>query len=88
MTQFRTKRHAETANKTAPVTASPVSNAEFTDFSGLYQCFGIKRSLAYQLLKEKAIDSISLRRGGKKYGKRLISISSVRAFLKSQEANQ
>lgn len=67
------------------MTVSPVSDAEFTDLPGLYSRFGIKRSLAYNLLDAGCIKSVSLRRGGAKYGKRLIDVASVRAFLKLQE---
>jgi hypothetical protein len=88
MAQLHSKAGGGTGKITVPVPASPVSDAEFTDLPGLYNRFGIKRSLAYNLLDAGLIKSVSLRRGGAKYGKRLIDVASVRAFLKSQEANQ
>jgi hypothetical protein len=78
--------HAEggTAHTTAPVTASPASDAEFVDAPGLHSRFGIKRSLAYALLSEGAIRGVSLRRRGHQRGKRLFDVASVRAYLASQ----
>jgi hypothetical protein len=58
---------------------------EFCDFHGLDQLFGIKRSLAYTLLAEGLIESVSLRRRNQIRGKRLFKVDSVRAFLHSQQ---
>jgi hypothetical protein len=81
-----TTKHAEggPAYTTAPVTASPVNDAEFVDAPGLHLRFGIKRSLAYTLLSEGAIRGVSLRRHGSLKGKRLFDVASVRSYLKSR----
>jgi hypothetical protein len=55
---------------------------EFVDCKGLEAGWGIKRSLAYQLLADAAIRGVSLRRRGQLRGKRLFSVDSVRAFLR------
>jgi hypothetical protein len=57
---------------------------EFVDFNGLQQGFGIKRSLAYQLLADGLIKGVSLRRRNCVRGKRLFQVDSVRAYLNSQ----
>lgn len=73
---------------TDTVRATPANVAgqdpEFVDCDGLRQRFGIKRSLAYELLHEGAIRGVSLRRRGAERGKRLFSVDSVRAFLREQ----
>jgi hypothetical protein len=69
---------------TAPVAASWGADAEFVDFRGLQSLFGIKRSLAYLLIADGAIKSVSLRRRGALKGKRLIDVASVRDFLNSR----
>ena len=62
---------------------------EFVDCKGLEAGWGIKRSLAYQLLADGKIRGVSLRRRNQIRGKRLFSVDSVRAFLREQmeEAN-
>jgi hypothetical protein len=67
-----------------PVRASR-PEPEFVDARGLEAGWGIKRSLAYALLAEGAIEGVSLRRRGQLRGKRLFSVGSVRAFLRSQQ---
>ena len=57
---------------------------EFVDCKGLEAGWGIKRSLAYQLLADGKIRGISLRRRNQIRGKRLFSVDSVRAFLHKQ----
>ena len=57
---------------------------EFVDCKGLEAGWGIKRSLAYQLLADNKIKGVSLRRRGAVRGKRLFSVDSVRAFLREQ----
>jgi hypothetical protein len=59
-------------------------DAEFVDCRGLEAGWGIKRSLAYQLLADGAIKGVSLRRRGQLRGKRLFSVDSVREFLREQ----
>jgi len=63
--------------------AEPI-NPEFVDFVGLRELFGIKRSLAYELLRDGAIQSVSLRLRGQVRGKRLFSVDSVRQFLRQR----
>ena len=74
---------------TAPLTIAPVAmacgaDAEFVDLRGLQERFGIRRSLAYLLIEDGAIKSVSLRRCGAAKGKRLINVASVRDFLNSR----
>jgi hypothetical protein len=57
---------------------------EFVDCKGLEAGWGIKRSLAYQLLADGKIVGVSLRRRNQVRGKRLFSVDSVREFLLSQ----
>ena len=54
---------------------------EFVDCKGLEAGWGIKRSLAYQLLADGKIRGVSLRRRNRIRGKRLFCVASVRAFL-------
>jgi hypothetical protein len=57
---------------------------EFVDCKGLEAGWGIKRSLAYQLLADGKIRGVSLRRRGRCRGKRLFDVDSVREFLREQ----
>lgn len=57
---------------------------EFVDCKGLEAGWGIKRSLAYQLLADGEIQGVSLRRRNQIRGKRLFSVDSVRRFLQQQ----
>jgi hypothetical protein len=59
---------------------------EFVDVRGLESRFGIRRSLAYELIKRNAIRSVSLRKRGALRGKRLFDVQSVREFLHRQGA--
>lgn len=77
----------------AETTTDPLSEAaarashvdpEFVDCKGLEAGWGIKRSLAYQLLNDGKIKGVSLRRRNRIRGKRLFSVDSVRAFLRKQ----
>jgi hypothetical protein len=76
-----------------PATTVPLSEAaarashvdpEFVDIPGLEARWGIKRSLAYQLLADGKIQGVSLRRRGQSRGKRLFSVDSIRQFLREQ----
>jgi hypothetical protein len=69
---------------TAPVEPSTAVDPEFVDLPGLQARFNIKRSLAYLLIADGAIKSVSLRRRGALKGKRLIDVASVREFLRSR----
>jgi hypothetical protein len=60
---------------------------EFVDLNGLEAGYGIGRSHAYLLIRDGAIKSISLRRGGNVRGKRLIEVESVRRFLSTCPAD-
>jgi hypothetical protein len=66
----------------ARVAVSCGADPEFVDVVGLRERFGIKRSLAYKLLKDGAIRGVSLRRKGQVRGKRLFDVASVRDFLR------
>jgi hypothetical protein len=77
------KTTARIPNVLVPLSAAPV-DVEFVDFKGLERGWGIKRSLAYQLLADGAIKGVSLRRRGLSRGKRLFSVDSVREFLRGQ----
>jgi hypothetical protein len=70
----------------APVQASSSANdtPEFVDAPGLQARFGIKRSLAYVLLRDGAIRGVSLRRRNQTRGKRLFCVDSVRQYLNRQ----
>ena len=54
---------------------------EFLDCRGLEQRFGIRRSLAYELMKRNSIRGVSLRKRGALRGKRLFDVASVRRYL-------
>jgi hypothetical protein len=69
---------------TAQAVRASQIDPEFVDLDGLRRGFGIKRSLAYQLLADGLIKGVSLRRRGAVRGKRLFSVDSVRAYLSSQ----
>jgi hypothetical protein len=68
-------------------TTNQIGAAEFVDAHSLRFMFGIGRSLAYQLLSEGAIRSISLRRKGNTRGKRLFEVATVREFLSKQDGD-
>lgn len=55
---------------------------EFVDCKGLERLFGIRRSLAYELVNRNSIRSVSIRRRGAVRGKRLFDVDSVRQFLR------
>jgi hypothetical protein len=59
-------------------------SVEFVDAPGLRRSFGIKRSLAYDLLARGLIKGVSLRQRGALRGKRLFFVDSVRHDLHSQ----
>ena len=60
---------------------------EFTDFAGLKSGWSINRTLAYELIAEGKIHSVVLRRDGLVRGKRLISVESVRQYIRSLDGN-
>jgi hypothetical protein len=63
-------------------------NTEWTDFHGLLELFGIRRSTGYHLVEEGVIKSVSLKRPGEKRGKRLFHVPSIRQFLNSQSESE
>lgn len=85
MHSMETGEHPRTtvAPSEAASSASRI-DPEFVDCRGLEEGWGIKRSLAYQLLADGAIKGVSLRRRGQLRGKRLFSVHSVREFLRAQ----
>jgi len=74
----------KTEKTTAPVTASPASDAEFCDSLGAFARFGLRRSLLYDLHAHGHIQGVSLRRRGAQRGKRLWSVDSIRSYLAAQ----
>ena len=84
----KTKQDGATTFTTQPVAASWGVDPEFVDLRGLEARFGIKRSLAYLLIADGAIKSVSLRRRGALKGKRLCDVASVRALLNSREVQR
>jgi hypothetical protein len=66
---------------------APLRGAEFVDLTGLKVGWGIGRSLCYELLKNGRIRSVNLRREGRRRGKRLIEVQSVREYLASCDNN-
>jgi len=86
---YVTKKSGEhPATSTVPLreAAARASNVdpEFVDCRGLDAGWGIKRSLAYQLLADGKIQGVSLRRRNQIRGKRLFSVDSIREFLRKQ----
>jgi hypothetical protein len=88
MTLDTHKIGGQSEQTTGPVHATPAyaagENPEFVDATGLQLRFGIKRSLAYALLADGAIQGVSLRRRNQTRGKRLFSVDSVRRYLYEQ----
>jgi hypothetical protein len=76
-----------TEKTTAPVTASPVSDAEFSDSPGVHRLFSLKRGHLYSLEQEGKIKGVSLRRRGASRGKKLWDVQSIRKYLASQMEN-
>jgi hypothetical protein len=85
MNAIKTGKHPSTTVPLSEVAARASHvDPEFVDCRGLEAGFGIKRSLAYQLLADGKIIGVSLRRRNMRRGKRLFSVDSVREFLYSQ----
>ena len=68
--------------KAAVTVVSP--NTEYTDFHGVNELFGLRRSTAYHLVNEGVIRSVSLKGPNEKRGKRLFDVQSIREFLRSR----
>jgi hypothetical protein len=76
----RRKRRAQSATKVSTAT-------EFTDFHGLLELFGLRRTTALQLIKaepELKAATISLKSNGKKRGKRLFHVAKIRRWLEAK----
>ena len=76
-----------TTPKSKPRSPSEVAVSaatEFTDYHGVLELFGLRRSTAYHLANEGFIKSVSLAEGSEKRGKRLFHVGSVRAYLNSK----
>lgn len=75
---------------TAPVTVGNVHvlPPEFSDTRGVSHLFHVGRSLQYRLIREGKIRSVLLRQPGRRVGKRLIHVDSVREFLAKEMAAQ
>ena len=61
----------------------------FTDYHGILELFGLRRSTAYHLVDtvpELKKASISLKEKGEKRGKRLFHVPSIRAYLNTKLA--
>ena len=86
MHNIKTGEHPVTSTVPLHEAAARASHVdpEFVDCKGLEAGWGIKRSLAYQLLGDGKIKGVSLRRRNQSRGKRLFSVDSVRQFLRSQ----
>ena len=89
MTTIKTGEHPATTVPLIGGAARPPQHIspEFVDCRGLEAGWGIKRSLAYQLLNDGKIKGVSLRRRGQIRGKRLFSVDSIRHFLREQMKN-
>jgi len=61
----------------------PLLTPEYADSEVLFALFGIKRSLAYQLIAEGLVKSAALKRGENDRGKRLFHVASFREYLES-----
>jgi hypothetical protein len=74
----------------APVELSDCTKilAEWGDHQTIYRIFSIKRGLLYELDRLKLVTSVSLRRPGQKFSKRLWSVQSIRDYLNSRREAQ
>ena len=61
---------------------------EFGRWRDVQQMFGIKRGTLYRLIADGKIRSITLREPGRKFGRRLIHLQSVREHLHALMAKQ
>lgn len=64
-------------------TVTTENQAEYGRFADLEHRFGIKRSMAYELIGKGQIKSAVVRRKGARCGIRLIDLASVRDFLRA-----
>jgi hypothetical protein len=76
------------AKSRSPSEVSVSAATEWTDFHGVLELFGLRRSTAYHLENEGLIKSVSLAEHGEKRGKRLFHVPSIRAYLNSKLENE
>ena len=57
---------------------------EYGRFDELQRRFGIRRSLAYELINAGKIKSVAVKKKGARSGIRLIDFGSVREFLRAE----
>jgi hypothetical protein len=57
---------------------------EFGRIPDVQRLFGLKRSTTYTLCREGKIKAVTIRPRGSRVGVKLISLDSVRSFLKSE----
>ena len=76
-------RRFEQPFTTAPVQAGDFSNItpEFGDYQAVRRVYSLKRGKLYQLTQLGLIRSVSLRRPGQKFAKRLWHMESIRNYL-------
>ena len=69
----------------APVQAVDCSNVlpEWGDHHAVRRIFSIKRGKLYDITNRGLVKSVSLRRPGQKYSKRLWALQSIRDYLDS-----
>jgi hypothetical protein len=72
----------------SPSEVSVSAATEYTDFRGVLELFGLRRSTAYHLDNEGLIKSVSLAEHGERRGKRLFHVPSIRAYLNSKLENE
>ena len=81
--QTRTNATADAQLTAAPIEpgASGSLPIEFCRIPDLERLLGVKRGMAYFLIKENKIKSVCLRKPGAKTGVRLVHLQSVRDYL-------
>ena len=72
---------------TTTVEPGAAGSPEFIRVADARRMFGLARTYCYQLIKEGKIRSACIRKRGAKTGVRLLDVSSVREFLRSQMEN-
>ena len=72
----------------APSEVAVSAATEWTDYHGILELFGLRRSTAYHLDKEGLIKSVSLRHENETRGKRLFHVPSIREYLNSKLENE
>jgi hypothetical protein len=68
----------------SPAGVAVSTSTEFTDYHGILELFGLRRTTAISLVNKGLIRSISL--GEERRGKRLFHVESVREYLNSKLA--